>query len=90
MLVLAQTEVEEGGVQVKNPLSRGGGNNSSRGGSFRGPPPKFKNHQKWFAPQQKNNQNKIHQLILPTVLMTHATNVEEVGIGHALAVPQMK
>ena len=33
---------------------------------------------------------RIHRLILPTVLMTRATDVEEVGIGHALAVHQRK
>lgn len=37
--------------------SRGGRNNSSRRGGFKGPPLKFKNHQKWSAPQHKNNQN---------------------------------
>ena len=33
---------------------------------------------------------KIHRQILPTILMTRATDVEEVGIGHALAVHQRK
>ena len=33
---------------------------------------------------------RIHQLILLTVLMTRVTDVEEVGIGHALAVHQGK
>ncbi|KAJ8621776.1 hypothetical protein MRB53_030305 [Persea americana] len=33
---------------------------------------------------------KIHRLTLLTVLMIHATDVEEVGIGHALAVHQRK
>ena len=33
---------------------------------------------------------KIHRLTLPTVLMTRATDVEEVGIGHALALHQRK
>ena len=32
----------------------------------------------------------IHRLTLPIVLMTHPTDVEEVGIGHALAVHQRK
>ena len=52
-------------------------------------PPKLKNQQKWSA-QQKNNQNKNPRLILPTVLMTRAANVEEVLIGHALAMHQRK
>ena len=83
MLVLAQTEVEEGGVQVKNPLSRGGGNNSFRQAGFRGPPKNLKISGSGRFLNKRIIRIRTHQLILTIVLMTRATGVEEVSTGHA-------
>ena len=52
--------VPEANASFSSNKGRGGGNgrnNSSRRGDFKGPPPKFKNHKKWSAPQHKKNQD---------------------------------
>ena len=90
MPILAQTNVEEGGVEDINPLVEVEEITPLGEVVFEVLPQNSKITRSGLLLSKRTIKIRIHQLILPIVQMTRVTAVKEMGIGHALAVHQWK